>query len=850
MLTARVYAPDLGPAIHESDKPGFLYADMANGDTPVIYLPKNGRMTLHFNLQQIQAGFRALATVSAFNVSFPYINKDEMIRVTYPSGVTQTLYSQDYSVSQTPGSGALQLAELTVADSGYYGGYQEITFAETTRYGMTHTLKLAFKFCEELPALDIRSGTCAEAADGELATAGNTFNSTNGASQFFSSTFGRTANLYGAHRAILEPAAMTVRYSFEKMHEGSWVQLATDRIATYVAGPGSDVWTIGSLITNETMLSDISANGYDAAILSAYRLRISTRNKLGNLHERACRFFLDWGVDARPSVMWTYSLPTRSIPENERIAGKETEREIDFDALRETDRIIASVRVFDEKNYAAQEGFRGQPVGTGGGNLAQVCLLQKSPGGIERRISGSEITQDPAYGNKPYVRFDLTIGDFLEMEPEIGQRKIKTVPYRINRVVTGNDGVDTIYSRVVNFPANIWNLAFPMTIACRDWVGNESRYGALGAVSLEEAKDYPGNSLTLFNSAIYSPAYCPDIQLTSVTQTGGDATKPVDGDPLTVTVLPTMIEYAPACHIAVRGNGATVFENDIQTWGSAAVIAGLRYGASYAFSIIAKNGNGYESEPASDFAYVMNRENLPLNKTGVITGNETWNWRYRLIGDVLVTGTLSILPGASVEVPKHAPEIFADKRTKLIVKTGGTLVIDGSELGTLSGSVSDNYAQNDAFVNFGPSGVGVTDTAIGKENNWGGIYFEGGYGDGSRIARARIRGAYDGMMILGKAGGSGKSLSVSESIVAVNHIGIHVAGNGRVFIQHSVIAANREYGIKTENTAYSVELKDVNGFSGYRNGYAEYYSGKALQRMTYKDVENDIEACAREGGNK
>lgn len=895
MLAANIYS-DTGINLYSSSSSwdSYIYGPMLDSSKrPIVYLPKNGSMSLSFDKTILNNGFKQLGYKWAFGTGPFYIQNSETIHLNYfniakQQWVTDLLYSQDAS---TPDKlGTLHIQDFQIPNFGDYGVHC-ITFKETNRFGVVRNLPFMYKFCEETPALTISevdsiSGTGSEEANhsnNAVATPINTIYHKGNNNPHFNLNF-EWSNIY-THNEILEPwDDGPLVYTIEKLNaiensqNKNWVKLVSGEppsgdFQTGTFTKGTNCWTITSFTKISTLLEIIQESNliqeekYNPNEFSKYRITISARNKVGNVSTQQYHFFLDWGVDISPKIVWEYSIPTKSIPEYDRLTGKDTSLEIDFDRLCIPEYKIVHIKIFDDYNFKAIEGFSGQPSGTEGGNNASILFRKNDQTG---GIQSNQIKYDPNYNNKRYVQFDLTIQDFLNWTGV----KLQSNKVRINRVRKDPyTGIETLYSRFYNFPTNIWNVAFPLTIEFHDWVGNVATFGFSGQKPLKIAADHPGFDIgyeedtqtglpaigfseQMSEQALYTPAYCPDIQLTSVTikdNAGVDPSNPENGNLLEVAVLPTFRDMSSEWCLEVYKEGETVPKfiiNDLPIMGEAAIIGKnsneeIEYGSKYKFVASAINLNGYHTVPSNEFYYTMNRNLLTIDKIGEISGNETWHWRYRLIGDVIVTGSLSIKPGASVIIPESAqlmegdyivPSVFADKRTKIIVKKEGTLVIDGTGLPFETGTtISDNYVNTDGFIILMPSGLDAANPGFKGENNWGGIYFERDYKGQSFIRRARILGAYDGIIVFGKAL-DGSPLKVEKSIISTNYIGIHVCGDGALNVEDSVIGSNLEYGIKTDGGSYKVTLTDTVGSFGYPNKYADYYSGKKLRRLGFDKI--------------
>jgi hypothetical protein len=276
-------------------------------------------------------------------------------------------------------------------------------------------------------------------------------------------------------------------------------------------------------------------------------------------------------------------------------------------------------------------------------------------------------------------------------------------------------GVIQTVERTLSVPTNIWNIPFRVKVAYRDWIGNEQ------VLDAQTISDYPGFGLTLNNNSIYTPGFCPDIQLTSVYVAGQNhevqhspqlALDPANGTLLDVTALPTWRTFSSKYLLEVKdGVGNTVFQTDPSTLldaqsGAAHIPGVLSYGSEYRFITRGVNANGYRTEPQNEFVYTLTKSDLVINRSGQLSEDEVWNWKYRLTGDVIVPSgcALKIMAGGTVVAPQM-PGVFADRHTKIIVRSGATLIVDGS-LGDDSGFVTTaHYMSPDDFVNLVPSGL-------------------------------------------------------------------------------------------------------------------------------------------------
>lgn len=205
-------------------------------------------------------------------------------------------------------------------------------------------------------------------------------------------------------------------------------------------------------------------------------------------------------------------------------------------------------------------------------------------------------------------------------------------------------------------------------------------------------------------------------------------------------------------------------------------------------------------------------------------------------------------------MPK-TPEVYADKRSKIIVKAGGKLIIDGDPQNTAGQFDPENmYLSRDTMINIIPSGLDTRLAAGGSpetvyqfdgENNWGGIYFEAGFNGDSLIKRARISGAYDGIVVVGAGNSSEGTLKILDSIIASNYIGVHVDGNGKLSLINGAVDSNMEYGIKTEGDAYAVDLDKIVKV-GKPNRLADYYSAKLGRRLRFNQILENQEIASGE----
>jgi hypothetical protein len=835
-----------GVQLHESTSPSFLYRTTVDGGAPVVYAPAGGRVQLKLNTTAMDAYFNALGAVADFGTNSPVYRLAEDVIDFSAGGSFQSIYSHAASMTPAQGTvlGSFAGQGYTLTDSGNYTTPVQLTFREQNRYGSEFTYTLTFKihFIAAAPSIEFtfNDNPGIVLSEGAEASVRNTIST----KHLPNLDLGYIANVPSGSRYpdLFGPYSTTESYVISRLENSSWVDIRKQTSEAPYVG-----FKIPTFVAGGVALG-FSQGSSDPMVAGKYRIQVRVRNKIGNIGEGAGFFYIDAGVAAKPRISWEYTLPTRPIPGGALPPGKQAGNELDFDKLLQLATPIVRLRVYDDGGFSAAEGF-GPGSGTGSG--AGVYLLKDPNKGSP--YAPDDLILPTAGGPKidvqsgdSYYEFSLTQADFLR---QAGQG-LRQAPYALTWY---DEGTVTIMTRTVSVPVNTWNKPFKVTVLYRDRFENE--------VVSSNMTTRRGFSLS-FDGSIYSPAFYPDLSVSQCAASNGSGL-PSPGDPLDISFAPVSVNGLTAGYtlrVIDEGTGAVILE-ETSYEGVATLNGLLRYEGSYRVIVSGKNANGYTTLPASVYIFKANRDDLTINISGTLSSpgdRQEWNWKYRLIGDVIVPGgfTLVVKSGAEVEAPR-LPKVFADKRTKLIVKSGGRLQIDGGG----GFDPRDHLLDPNAFINFVPSGLttrlgaggNYESYAVSRESTWGGIYFERGFdASGSFIRRARISGAYDGILVLGAgAGGSGGRLAVSDSALIGNYIGIEAVGDASVGVSNSVIAMNLEYGVKTDGTNYAV---DVTGDSvsavGGPNRYADYYSSRMRRRLSFEEFKNNSSIRKAEGGDR
>ena len=869
----------------------YVYKDLIDTDnsakstsgSPFInfFIPKDGDFSVTLRTTGFTNYFRNLNSnsnkgkINVLGHKFTIYNSDRIYRV---EGSRETLiYKYDFINENV----LVNNNKIEKSDTGTYTS-QNIFLKEVNRYGLTRYHKIEYRFCNVFPTITL-SATDGSSNLSLVPDTGNVAKKySNTLHQNFNPRFKlkyicNKSSLSGnsAQKRFLEPEEYVHGSKIEKYADSAWTLVKSYNNSSYDNNKfntaiASNEYILNNILrssgNNKSILSKLNNANQNTNIVQKYRLTVNASNKMGNRASDTICFYLDYGVDASPRLRWEYGLPTKPVIENERVLGKTTPLEIDFNSLAAGSEIV-NLQIFDNKNFKPIEGFRGNLSGVSN-NKAKVFLkiIPGNPISSQNSIytEGSYAVNQPGKGYA--YSLNLLLQHFMQQN---NINSIERNPMLIQRTIENGDEEIHI-SRTENVPYNIWNIDFDVHLVCRDWIGNEKNYSNNSIDKVSHA-DF---TYTFNNKKLYTPAYCPDIDITTIYIKGinniingvPEVLNPQPGETeLEITVLPTYQDFTNTYNINVERNSEVIYSSEntpdtINKENNLVKIDNILYGLEHVFKVSAVNSNGYETEPGSESAFTFDRHDLTINVSGALVHEITdWNWSYRMMGDVIVPQdkTLNIIPGGSVQVPK----VYADRKTKIIVKSGGKLVIDGSlhQPDQDTFNVQDNILNKNAFINLAPSGLDArfdqsSHTAetvyfFDGENNWGGIYLEAGYHPESMIRRARITGAYDGIIVYGPGSGTAPPLKIRDCLIMSNYIGVHAVNNSKVNIIDSVIGAQKEYGIKTDGQDYSIILQNV--VSGQLpNKYGDYYTGKKYRRYTFEKLSGDQnKAAVEQGGN-
>ena len=882
-------------------------------DPPYIsfYIPQNGSFSIGFknaipdfykNLSANENGGKIVLFGQSEDQGFTVNSQDKLYFVSNPGDINTLVYEHNVETNQ----GSYHNFPITKSDNGIYNEDQVYYLKEVNRYGLKRYHAVKFRYCDVFPAIELsaRQNTkglslVSENYNGEK----NNFNTIfQGFSPNFNLDFKISTKLnaaIAAHEYLLEPFNSLHSFKIEKQSGSAWTEIGTYPSGSFnnenfTAHTHTDIYSLTGILQSSdgndnntnSILSRLTAAGENTDIVRKYRLTVTARNRIGNLGSGSACFYLDYGVKASPRLSWEYNLPVKPEPigANYRVPGKTTGEEIDFNALFNENHDIVHLKISDE-NFITKEGFRGGDIGALE-NKAKIFL---------KIIPGDAISDDNSLfpgtdfavsqsGSHYAYSIALRLKHFLWQK---GASAINPIAEDNNMTVEriiDTDSEEQYFSRGERIPVNIWNSPFKLSLVYRDWIGNEY-IPAKHELSAADCDYYfpeievenDGVVTTILSEAIHTPAYCPDIDLTTVYIK--DSGRMIDGVPevlnpqanlteLAITILPSFQDFTYSYIIDVFNQAnANIFSSscDLKTEETDSNLVkidnGLLYKNDYRFEVKAVNANGYVTEPANEFIHNLDRDDLTIDAGGELIADETiWNWRYRLKGDVIVPAdrALMITPGGSVKTPK----VYSDRKAKIIVKSGGKLVIDGSHNIADAGPfiVSDQVTNKNAFVNLAPSGL---DTRLDDlddpesiyqfdgENNWGGIYLEKGYHPDSKIIRARITGAYDGLIVFGAGSDENTSLLIEDSLFMSNYIGLHLIQDSDVRVLRSVIGSHKEYGIKTDGNGYKIDINEISN-SGMPNRYGDYYTGKKNRCYSFEklcDENNPARLSAEQGGN-
>lgn len=813
------------------------------------------------------------------DAGFTFSNFDRIYLV---ENSAQTLL---YQYNHTNDQVSINSSKIEKSDSGSYTSH-DLFLKEVNRYGLTRYHKIKYHFCNISPNIALSASDGANDLDPVPENSNVDKNTSNTIFQGFRPNFnlkmayspGDLANIDNTLEQFLIPHKSPVYQYKLQVYNNGWSnvldQNGTSNFHNSSAynSTGSNEYTFSEILNttdNDSLLEKLINAKHDTDIVQKYCLTVYARNQMGNTGSGSMCFYLDYGVKARPQLTWQYNVPVTTYEQDQRVFGKTISEEIDFAALLNDSHAIVNLRIFDENNFPGNEGFRGGNTGAAINNAKVFLKIRPDdPISAENSIITISNFARQQTGKGYYYDLDLQLGDFIDQDPDISN--IVSSDLTIERILSVN-GEQQDFKRVESVPVNIWNIPFNICLVYRDWIGNEY-IPEPSDISIDPHCQYyfPANSKNIF-----TPAFCPDIDLTTVYIKDSGRTfngipevlNPQEGiTELELSVLPCFQDFTNSYTVDVfdqENNNvftslSTIDENN-KANNLIKIHNNILYKRNYTFKIKAVNGNGYTTDPGSEFLYNFDRDDLTINAHGEILSDVTeWNWRYRLTGDVIVpdSKSLIIIPGGSVQMP----QVYSDRKAKIIVKAGGKLIIDGSYNITDAGPfcASSHILNKDAFINLAPSGLEARmensteyeDVYIfDGENNWGGIYLEKGYDPDSKIVRARITGAYDGLIVFGAGSGNNPLLLIKDSLFMSNYIGLHMIDNSNVQVTDSVFGLQKEYGIKTEGHGYKTSITNVIN-SGLPNTYSDYYTGKKHRFYTFEKLINDTEKLSTEqGGN-